>query len=219
MKFAQIFLLIGLQLATFFANAQESFEFTIPMSPEATEGTFPKKYQGTYSALNTGMKYEITADDIILHYTQYESMSKEYMDSDLKLYVIDSLLYGMSEKPLPVILDNGRYYFGFIHSISMKEKGGVIRMIDEHNYVLNLKENDVYAPRIFTFVGRNLNIADFDYSSDKDIRWLKKVDHQFEEKDGLQHYKLTPTQRDWEKMIKRGYFSTLSMHVKEVKVD
>lgn len=219
MKFAQIFLLIVLTLATFFANAQESFEFAIPMAPEATEGNFPKKFQGNYSALNASIKYEVTADDIILHYTQYESMSKEYMDSDLKLYVIDSLLYGLSEKPIPVILENGRYYFGFVHSISMSEKGGVIRKIDDHNYVLNMKENDVYIPRLFTFVGRNLNIADFDYSTNKDSRWLKKIDHQMEEKDGLQHYKLKPSQRDWDKMLKKGYFDSMTMFVKEVVIN
>ncbi len=219
MKFPSIFLIFCVCIFSTLAQAQETFEFLVPMSPDAVEGNFQKKYQGVYESLKSNMRYEVTNEDVIIHYTQYESMSKEYMDADLKLYVIDSLLYGMSEKPIPVILDNGRYYFGFIRSISLKESGAVFKRIDEHNYVINIKEGDVFFPRLFTFVGRNLNVADFDYSSDKDLKFLKKINHIQVANEGMTHFQLNPTQRDWERLLKKGFFSTEQMHVKQVGID
>ena len=214
MNFAQIFLVIVLSIGSFSAGAQETFEFFSPMSPEATEGTFQKKYQGEYKSDKTVLRYEITADDVIIHYTQYESMSKEYMDQDLKLYVIDSLLYGMTEKPLPVILENGRYHFGFTKSNSLRESGAVIKRVDEHNYVVNMKEGETYFPRLFSFLGRNLNISDFDYSTEREVKWLKKIDHNMVRIGEMDHYQLKPSQKDWERIIRKGYFEATLLHTK-----
>lgn len=207
MKFRLFIQTLFITIFSFYNLAQESFEFSLAQPTVFQEGGFEKKHEGIYvSEKNASLSYEITENDILIHFTQYENMSKEYMDSDLKLYVINELLYGLSEKPIPVVLENGRYYFGFIKTTSLKENKAIIRKVDSYNYVINLLDNGVFSPQLLQFVGRSLRISDFNYSTDKEIKLLRRMTDEKIVTDAMTHYRLNPNQKGWEKLISKGFF-------------
>ncbi len=209
MKSSLFIQVLFITFSTFFLQAQQSFDFSYAQPSVFLEFKIANKYKGNYvSRINPSLSYEITDNDVLIHFTQYESMSKEYMDSQLDLYVIGDSLFGISEQPMPVVFDNGRYYFGVIKTTSLKDQNAVFRKTDEHSFVVNMPDNGMFMPRIFQFIGSTLRVADFDYSDEKQKKQLLRFNHTVQMEENMTHYHLELSQRNWEKLIQKGFFST-----------
>lgn len=200
-----------LTLLTFGSLTQQSFEFSKPVPTESdTIQHIHRAFYGVYqSEQGAQIKYDFSDSGVYILTIAIQSISVKTLKESPKYKVRNGYLFGVDEDSIPCIQKDDNYFFGIRNTkqIIGDDTENILTYIDDSTYMLNFKTSQGYVPSLFEFQNNQLFISQFDYDSDGKI--LKSIKNRTELKheNNLTTTLLTPNNRKWQKVFRKGVFN------------
>lgn len=202
-------------LATFTLYGQNSYNFSVAQpAEENTIISLPAQYYGIYKSDSSDIQYEIRRDGIWIISTIYSAISRETIRESPTYRVRDGYLFGIKEgDSIPCVLDGEKYYFGLQQRTQIigGQAKHQLKKLDKNVYLVNYFEEDAFTPIKISFKGKQLVIQQFDYESTTDYFTAVKIQND-KTISGLKTITLSPTQKEWEVILKKGIFGSSSVY-------
>jgi len=154
---------------TFLGFTQKSYDFSIPLPPnENSISTVSSELYGIYHSIEGDGYYEFNEFGVWIISTVYSSISKEMVRENAKYTVRNGYIFGVIiNDSIPCVLEEDRYHFGIKNKDLLIGKGSKnsLKKLADRTYILNFEENEKYTPTLLTFVGKKLEVKQFDYDN------------------------------------------------------
>lgn len=196
-------------MCCFGINAQISYDFGTVVPPgEQVVTTVYQSYFGSYSNVDSPLKYEFSEEGIFIVSINVNSISRKTIRESSKYTVRNNHIFGVTEDSIPCVLEGENYYFGIRNRQQIAGAGSANKLVQlsAGTYVLNYEENGKFVPAYLTFSANGLSIQQFDY--DSDTKAFRKIKERNSLVKAIEFVTLYPTAEEWQKLRQEDFLST-----------